>query len=72
MKHKSIVFDLSSEFIELIRLLKLLDIAESGAQAKIMVDEGMVSLNGEPEFRKRAKLRTGDKVKVLDLEIQIQ
>jgi len=58
-------FKLTSEYIELVKLLKLLRIAESGGQAKIMVEEGEVSLNGVQEFRKRAKLRSGDKIEVL-------
>ena len=58
-------FKLSSEYIELIKLLKLLRIAETGGHAKIIVENGGVFLNGIQEFRKRAKLRSGDKVEVL-------
>jgi len=57
-------FKLTSEYIELVKLMKLLRIAESGGHAKIMVEEGEVLLNGNQEFRKRAKLRSGDKVQV--------
>ena len=39
-------------------------IADTGGHAKIIVDEGLVKLNGEIEERKRAKLRVGDKVEV--------
>ena len=64
-------FKLTTEYIELVKLLKLLRIAESGGHAKIMVEEGDVFLNGIQEFRKRAKLRSGDKVEVLREEILI-
>jgi ribosome-associated protein len=57
-------FKLTSEYIELIKLLKLLRIAESGGHAKIIVEDGGVFLNGIQEFRKRAKLRPGDKIEV--------
>jgi ribosome-associated protein len=57
-------FKLTSEYIELIKLLKLLRIAESGVHAKIIVEDGGVFLNGIQEFRKRAKLRPGDKIEV--------
>ena len=57
-------FHLNAEYVELIKLLKLLRIAETGGHAKIMVDEGDVYLNGVQEFRKRAKLRTGDIVEI--------
>ncbi len=55
-------FSLSSDYIELIKLLKLLNLVESGADAKILVEEGLVECNDEVEFRKRKKLRTGDVV----------
>jgi ribosome-associated protein len=57
-------FKIKGEFIELIQLLKVLGIAETGGHAKIIVDDGLVKLNGEVETRKRAKLRVGDKVEV--------
>lgn len=57
-----IEFELKTEYIELIKLLKLLRLVESGGMAKIVVEDGLVSLNGETEYRKRAKLREGDQV----------
>ncbi len=65
-------FKLTTEYIELIKLLKLLRFAESGGHAKIMVEEGEVLLNGNREFRKRAKLRDGDKIEVFGEEILIK
>jgi ribosome-associated protein len=59
------------EYIELIKLLKLMRISESGGQAKLMVEDGLVYRNGEPEFRKRAKLRAGDVIEVLEYKIII-
>ena len=67
MKEKR--FTLRDEFIELIKLLKLLNLAESGAHAKILVDEGEVKVNGETEYRKRAKIRSGDLVQCNDVQI---
>ncbi|MBN2635153.1 MAG: RNA-binding S4 domain-containing protein [Prolixibacteraceae bacterium] len=64
-------FILTSEYIELVKLLKLLRIAETGGHAKIMVEEGEVYLNGVQEFRKRAKLRSGDVVEILGEKILI-
>jgi ribosome-associated protein len=57
-------FKIKGEFIELIQLLKVLGIAETGGHAKIIVEDGLVKLNGVVEERKRAKLRVGDKVEV--------
>lgn len=61
-----------AEYIELIKLIKLLRIAPSGGQAKLMVEQGMVKLNGQTEYRKRAKLRPGDKVETSDKRIDIK
>jgi len=67
------VFNLNgAEYIELIKLLKLLHIAESGGHAKIMVEDGEVKLNGDTEFRKRAKLRPGDLVEAAGKQITIE
>ena len=67
------IFNLNgAEFIELIKLLKLLHIAQSGGHAKIMVEEGEVKLNGETEYRKRAKLRPGDLVETSGKKISIE
>jgi len=57
-------FHLNSEYIELVKLLKLLRIADTGGHAKILVEEGEVYLNGIQEFRKRAKLRSNDKIEI--------
>ena len=61
-----------AEYIELIKLLKLLHIAESGGHAKVMVEEGEVKLNGLVESRKRAKLRVGDVVETAGKKISIE
>ena len=67
-----IYFDLGeSPYIELIKLLKAENIASSGAEAKMMVDDHIVKVNGEIETRKRAKLREGDTVEVEGWTIQI-
>lgn len=62
---------LSTEYIELIKLLKLMHIAESGGQAKLMVEDGEVKRNGVQEYRKRAKLRAGDKIEIFGETILI-
>lgn len=65
-------YKLEGEYIELIKLLKVLRISESGGQAKLMVDDGQVKLNGQTEYRKRAKLRIGDKIEVFGQTIVIK
>lgn len=64
-------FELTDDYIELMKLLKLLRIAQTGGHAKIIVEEGEVVRNGEQEFRKRAKLRKGDVIEVGGQTIKI-
>jgi ribosome-associated protein len=61
---KNLRFQLNGDFIELFKLLKIMNIAGSGGEAKQMVEAGLVKLNGAPESRKRAKIRPGDQVEV--------
>lgn len=61
-----IKFKITADYIELIKLLKAVSIAESGAQAKMFVEDGIVLRNGEVEMRKRAKLIVGDKIEIFD------
>jgi len=63
---------LTDEFVELVKLLKILGIAETGGHAKNLVTQGEVVLNGCPEFRKKAKLREGDEVEVHGEKIKIR
>ena len=50
------------EFIELYKLLKSEGLVEGGGEAKHVIGEGMVLVNGDVETRKRKKLVIGDKV----------
>lgn len=61
----------NEEFIELNKILKLKQIAQSGGHAKLIIEEGSVQVNGEIEFRKRRKMRKGDLIHVEGIEIEI-
>ena len=50
------------EYIELNKLLKLLQLAETGGAANELITEGAVEVNGQIETQKRKKLRKNDKV----------
>ncbi len=58
-------FQIKGEYSELIKLLKAANLCESGGMAKLLVEYGMVKVNGSVEYRKRCKLRPGD---VVDLQ----
>lgn len=53
-------FTLKGEFIPLIQLLKITDLVGSGGEAQIVVTDGLVSYNGEIDYRKRLKVKKGD------------
>lgn len=55
-------FQLKGEFIELDNLLKVMELAASGAEAGQCIRSGMVKVNGQVEIRVRRKLRLGDSV----------
>ena len=59
------------DFIELIKLLKIEGIAQTGGHGKILIEEGEIKVNDEVEFRKRRKLRNSDRVQFEDLVIEI-
>jgi ribosome-associated protein len=52
------------ETIRLGQLLKLAGLADSGGEAKELLAEGAVSVNGEAEERRGRQLRSGDVVQV--------
>ncbi|GAB4147267.1 MAG: RNA-binding S4 domain-containing protein [Bacteroidia bacterium] len=65
-------FKIEGDYIELNALLKITGIAETGGQAGMMVEEGLVRLNGKTESRKRAKLRPGDVVQIMKQKIELE
>lgn len=67
---QEIEFQLHTEYIDLLQLLKATSIVMSGGEAKMLVDDGYVTVNGEIEHRRRRKLRVGDVV-IFDEQIQI-
>lgn len=64
-------FQLRGEFIELCNLLKLTGVVDSGGAGKALVAEGVVSVDGEIELRKTAKIRAGQLVELGDIEIRV-
>lgn len=65
-------FELSTEYIELNKLLKLLGWVESGGMANTVILDGEVVVNGAVEFRKRKKLRKNDVVEFNGNQLTIE
>jgi ribosome-associated protein len=64
-------FTLRGEYIELDKLLKATGLAESGGRARMMISEGLVQVDGQPESRKTAKIRAGQVVTLGDQRITV-
>ncbi len=50
------------EYIELNKLLKIVNLVASGGESNTFITEGAVLVNGEIELQKRKKVRAGDTV----------
>jgi len=64
-------YTLTDEHIELYKLLKILDLVDTGGQAKVIIENEHVYRNGELETRKRAKIRKGEQIQIGDIVIDI-
>ena len=64
-------FELHDEYIELFKLIKIMGLVDSGAHAKMLIEEGSVQRNQEVELRKRAKIIAGDVINVADTIIEV-
>ena len=62
---------ITKEPVELYKVLKFEAMVDSGGEAKSVIDQGLVSVNGEVETRKRKKLVSGDTIEFDNQEIQL-
>ncbi len=65
------VIKLRDEFIKLGQALKAAGFVESGVEAKDVIQDGLVSVNGEIDIRRGRKLYDGDVVIFEGKEIKI-
>lgn len=63
-KSESFHIQIRDESIRLGQLLKLASFAEDGFHAKQLIEDGMVTVNGEVDTRRGAQIRNGDIVRV--------
>lgn len=68
----TLAFALDGDYIELKALLKLTDLVCSGGEAKIVIDDGQVLVDGEVETRKACKIRLGQVVEYAGTRILIE
>jgi len=53
---------IDTEFIKLDSFLKFANVASTGGEAKFLISEGLVLVNGEVAHERGKKLRPGDRV----------
>jgi ribosome-associated protein len=63
---------LSKEPAELYKILKFEGLVNSGGQAKLLISDGQVSVNGEVETRKRRKIMDGDSIEFSGEMMRVQ
>ena len=70
-QEKDAAFVLRGEYITLDALLKAAGIASTGGEAKVLIQEGKVRVDGEPESR-RGRKRGGECVEALGKRIRVE
>ena len=66
------VVEISREPVELYKILKFEGMVATGGEAKQVISEGLVLVNGKVETRKRKKIVTGDTIEFDQEQIRIQ
>lgn len=64
-------YTLTEPYIELYKLIKLLDLVDTGGQAKMLIENGHVIRNNMVETRKRAKITKGETITIGDVVIEV-
>ncbi len=54
--------EITTEHIKLDSFLKAVNAVSSGGEAKVVIADGLVRVNGQAELRRGRKLRPGDRV----------
>ncbi|MDB2450714.1 RNA-binding S4 domain-containing protein, partial [Pseudomonadales bacterium] len=62
---------INREPVELYKVLKFEGLVGSGGEAKLVVDNGLVRLNGEVETRKRKKVVSGDVIEFAQTRMKL-
>jgi len=64
MLNKQQVIEINSQPIPLCQLLKIANLVSGGGEAKIIINQGYVRVNGEVEYQKRKKIIHGDSIEL--------
>lgn len=64
--------EITQEPVELYKILKFENMAASGGEAKAVIEDGLVIVNGVVETRKRKKIVSGDIIEFAEEKIRIR
>ncbi|MBQ0725166.1 MAG: RNA-binding S4 domain-containing protein [Cycloclasticus sp.] len=64
--------EITTQPVELYKILKFDSMVASGGEAKTVIAEGLVQVNGQVETRKRKKIVTGDIIEFASEQIRIR
>ena len=66
------VVKIKDEFIKLGQVLKLAGLVESGVDAKYVIQDGLVKVNGEIDTRRGRKIGSGDIVEYQGNKVKVE
>lgn len=67
-----ITIEINREPVELYKILKFEGLVGTGGEAKIVIDEGLVKVNGQIELRRRNKIKSGDVIEFMGAQYSIE
>lgn len=66
------IVEITREPVELYKILKFEGMVTTGGEAKLLIGDGQVTVNGETETRRRKKIVDGDIIEFRDEKIQMR
>lgn len=72
MSEPTRIVTINYEPVELYKVLKFENMVASGGEAKMVIADQLVSVNGTIETRKRCKLKSGDTIQFNGESIQLK
>jgi ribosome-associated protein len=66
------IVEINKEPVELYKILKFEGMVTTGGEAKLLIGDGQVTVNGETETRRRKKILDGDIIEFRNEKIQMR
>ena len=66
------IVEITREPVELYKILKFEGLVTTGGEAKLLIGDGQVRVNGEVETRKRRKMLAGDVIEFRGDQLEVR